>query len=362
MPRPFERPTGPLSPGRVLTLSTLAIMPVIVLLLLWFAWRALFLLVAGILLAVLLDAAARALAARTPLQRQGAFWVVLAVLGAVFTALGWFGGSTLAAEAGALRDALREQATQVAALIERFGGGREDVDGTDSLVGAMQQISAFLWRDGSPVPFAAGVMGALANAFVVLFVGIFLAASPDLYRRGLVRLFPPCLRRDAGRALAEAGAMLRSWLLGKLASMVLVGVLTYAGLALVGYPLALPLALLAGGLAFVPNIGPVLTYVPIALTGMSEGVGTALTGVAVYAVAQTLESFVITPLIQKRMVSLPPALILMAQVVGGLLFGLWGVALATPITAVLRLWVERFYVRRALEGEGHAPGEDRQAA
>jgi predicted PurR-regulated permease PerM len=144
--------------------------------------------------------------------------------------------------------------------------------------------------------------------------------------------------------------------------MTLIGVLTYAGLALIGYPLALPLALVAGGLAFVPNIGPVLTYVPIALAGLGEGAGTALSGMAVYAVAQTFESYVITPLIQKRMVSLPPALILVAQVVGGLLFGLWGVALATPITAVLRLWVERYYVGRGLEGEAPERDATREAA
>ena len=80
-----------------------------------------------------------------------------------------------------------------------------------------------------------------------------------------------------------------------------------------------------------------------------------LAGAAVYAAAQMIESYIFTPLIQKRMVSLPPALILFAQVLGGILFGLWGIALATPLAAVLRLWLERYYVRAELE---HRPPDE----
>ena len=88
---------------------------------------------------------------------------------------------------------------------------------------------------------------------------------------------------------------------------------------------------------------------PIALVGFSAGTTTLLLGLGVYAVAQTVESYVFTPVVQKHMVSLPPALILFAQVLGGIVFGLWGVALATPLAAVLRGWVGEYYVRRELE-------------
>ena len=357
---PLERSAQSLSPERILALSALMLLPPVFLAVFWLGQNAFFLLFAGILLAAILDAAIRAITGHTRLERGWAAGVVIGAVVVLIAALVWFGGRYVAGQAGDLYDALQAQAERIGNALDevRPGGGGED--DPDTLVGVIRDLGRMMGGgEGMPTSFAQNVLGGLANAFLIFFVGVFLAMNPDLYKRGVVRLFPVRHRAGVDDALHEAGHTLRQWLVGKLMSMALIAGLTLAGLLAIGYPLAVPLALLAGLLAFVPNLGPLLTYVPIALAGLSEGMGTVLTGVAIYAAAQTIESYVFTPLIQKRMVSLPPALILFAQVLGGILFGLWGIALATPLAAVLRLWLERYYVRAELEDD---PPREREAS
>ena len=349
-PGPLERPAERLSAERVLAIVALALVPILLLAVFWIGRNAFFLLFAGMLFAAILDAATRLVTNRVGLDRPPAYGIVLGLVLTVLAAVAWFGSTYLISQASDLYGALDRQADRVGNLLDRFRPGGDVAGRDETPLGVLRDLGR-MWggSDAGAMSFAAGTFGALANAFVIFFIGVFLAADPGTYKRGLVRLFPLRHRQGVDEALHDAGDTLRLWLVGKLLSMALIGALTLAGLLVVGYPLAVPLALLAGLLAFVPNLGPILTYVPIALAGFSEGTTTVLIGVAVYAVAQTVESYVFTPLIQKRMVSMPPALILFAQVLGGIVFGVWGIALATPLAAVLRLWFERYYVRETLE-------------
>lgn len=145
--------------------------------------------------------------------------------------------------------------------------------------------------------------------------------------------------------------MLRWWLVGKLLSMSIVGLLTTAGLWLLGVPLALAFGLIAAALTFVPNIGPVLSVVPPALLALTDEPRVAAYVVALYVGIQTVESYAITPIIQRRTVSLPPALTITAQVALGFLVGALGVAVATPLTAAVMTIVRVLYVERG-EGAG----------
>ena len=348
---PLERPAATLSPERILALVALALLPVLAVATFWLGQSAFFLLFAGVLVAAILDAATRGVQGYTEVSRPWSFGIVLGTLLAAIAALAWFGGSYLVGQAGELYSALDEQADRVGGMIDRVRPG-QDADGADETpLGVLRDVGRMWGGEGADaMGFVAATLGGLANAFIIFFIGVFLALDPDLYKRGLVRLFPVRHRDSVDEALHDAGDTLRRWLIGKLLSMALIFVLTFVGFLIVGYPLAIPLALLAGLLAFIPNLGPILTYVPIVLAGFSAGTTTVLIGVAIYAVAQSIESYIFTPMIQKKMVSLPPALILFAQVLGGILFGLWGIALATPVAAVLRLWIDRYYVRRELEG------------
>lgn len=138
--------------------------------------------------------------------------------------------------------------------------------------------------------------------------------------------------------------------------MAIIGACTAVGLWALGVPLALTLALLAAALTFVPNFGPILAAVPAVLLGLLESPTKALYVVLLYVGVQTVESYVLTPLIQKRTVSAPPALTILAQVLLGVLVGGLGVVLATPLTAVALVLARELYVRDVLEAGGPPEG------
>jgi predicted PurR-regulated permease PerM len=152
--------------------------------------------------------------------------------------------------------------------------------------------------------------------------------------------------------LTKAAATLSNWLAAQLMAMAVVGVLTGLGLWLIGIPLAFLLGLIAALLAFIPNIGPVIAAVPAILLAFPEGIITVSLVVGVYIFVQTLESYIITPLIQQEKVSLPPAFIIAVQLLLGVLFGLLGLALATPLAALGLTLVRELYVGDYLAREG----------
>lgn len=170
--------------------------------------------------------------------------------------------------------------------------------------------------------------------FLVVVGGIYFAVSPDLYRRMFLSLWPSRERDAVSRRLASVSEDLRHFLKAQLIAMVVVGVLTFVGLTIVGVPSALALALFAGLAEFVPMIGPVMAAAPAVLIALTMGVDTGLWTLLVFVLVQQSESNVITPLLQQRMVSLPPAVTLFAVVAFGNIFGALGVILATPLTVL----------------------------
>lgn len=193
--------------------------------------------------------------------------------------------------------------------------------------------------------------GALGNAVIILFIGLYGAIAPSTYRSGVIALVAPSVRQRADEVLDAIGQTLRDWLAAQLMAMTVVGVLTGIGLWLIGIPLAFLLGLIAALFAFIPNIGPVIAAAPAVLLAIPEGLTVTLLVIGVYLAVQTIESYVITPLIQQEKVSLPPALIISAQLLLGVLFGLIGLALATPITAVLMTFTREVYVKDYLDRE-----------
>lgn len=155
--------------------------------------------------------------------------------------------------------------------------------------------------------------------------------------------------------MSEIGRTLGQWLMGKLLSMLIVGVLTATGLALLQVPLALLLGIVAGLLDFIPYVGPIMAGVPAVLIAFSEGPQLALYVLLLFAALQLAEGYLLLPLIERRTVALPPALTIGAQVLLGALFGFAGVALATPITAVLTVAIAMLYVEDVLGDRGRRP-------
>jgi len=191
-------------------------------------------------------------------------------------------------------------------------------------------------------------VGALASIVLVLFIGLYLCVNPSTYTHALVLLFPERRRFRVRQILRELQINLTRWLLGRLLGVIIVGVATWIGLMVLGIPLALSLAVLAAGLSFIPNLGPVLSVVPAALIALTQGPNTALWVLVLYMAIQAIESYLFTPLIAKRAVSLPPVLTIVVQIVMGAHFGILGLLLAGPLATVLLVLVRMMYIEDVL--------------
>jgi predicted PurR-regulated permease PerM len=220
---------------------------------------------------------------------------------------------------------------------------QQSPDSAEQLPVSSEEVTSF-------ISSAASSLGnGLLAILIVLFVALYLAIDPHTYAAGLVRLFPVDKRPRAREVFGEVEQTLEWWLVGKFLSMFVVAVLTYVGLLLIGVPLALALTVIAGLLTFVPNFGPILSALPAILLAFVSSPMTAAYVALLYLAVQTVESYLITPLIQQRTVSLPPALTIVAQVAMGVLLGAGGVILATPLTAAALVIVRRVYIQDTLE-------------
>lgn len=193
--------------------------------------------------------------------------------------------------------------------------------------------------------------GALGNIVIILFIGLYGAINPGLYRHTVNLLLAPAIRQRGEEAMQATVGTLRQWLLAQLLLMMIVGVLIGFGLWFAGVPLAFALGLIAGLLAFIPNIGPVIAIVPALLLAFPEGWSTVLIVIGIYLAVQTIESYIIMPLIQQEKVALAPALVIIVQVFFGTLFGLLGLLLATPLAAAAMTLIRETYINRYLEQE-----------
>lgn len=338
---PEAAPAQPSFVRRALIVVGLAGLAVALGLLLWFGIQVLLLVFAGVLLAVFLrglaDLASRYL-------RLSAGWslalVVLALVG-LTVAAGLFMGATIAGQIDTLLESLPNSIGQLQERVKSYPGGQRLAKYLEESSQNMPQGSQLLER---ATGFASAALGVVANMVIVLFVGLYLAYEPKIYTGGIVKLTPPASRGRAREVLNHLGETLWRWLLGRLFSMAVIGVLTGVGLWLLGMPLVLTLALIAAVLNFIPNIGPLLSAVPAMLLAFSQGPWQPLYVGLLYLSVQTLESYLITPFVQQRMVSLPPVLIISAQVLFGVVFGFLGLLLATPIAASLLVLVQMLYV------------------
>jgi predicted PurR-regulated permease PerM len=199
-----------------------------------------------------------------------------------------------------------------------------------------------------------GFLGAL---LVMVISAIYLAAQPELYRLGLIKLFPPRLHAQAAKKIDHIGNTLRLWLIGQLIQMILIGVLSGLAAWIIGLPSAIALGLIAFAAEFVPYLGPIIAAVPAVLVAATIDTTAMLWTIAAYLIIHQIEGNLFTPLIQRRLVLVPPAVMLLGIVAISLLFGPPAVIFAAPIVVVVFIAVKVLYVRDTLGEDTEIPGE-----
>ena len=299
---------------------------------LWYSRTAILLAFAGILLAIVLYGASRALADLTKLPRLVMLAVVVLTVALFFFLVFATAGPTLAQQIAQLARGIAAGATTLTKELASFADQANLLQNVD----LVQLLSGFLSPWGiatGATSFALSIVGLVSAGLIVLFFGIYFAADPDTYVQLVARLAPEERRGATLQMMYETGDLLRRWLIGQGISMALIGSFTYVGLLILGVPIAFVLALFAGLAGFLPYLGPIIGAVPMVLVAGGESLDLALWVVGLYALIQFLESYLLTPLIQARAVSMPPAVVILSQLVLGAVFGILGLALATPIAA-----------------------------
>src|ERR1035437_7467010 len=303
----------------------------VVLTLAWMVRVILLLLFAGLIGALLLSILTEWVQAKLKIRRSLALATVIATFIACVGLGLWMRGPAMAEQFSALQSDLPAAAHQVLTRIQAQNWGRwllSRYADIDQLTGG---LSFAITRIGGAVVTTAS---ALVGLYVVVAVSLFVSAEPTQYLKGLHRLTPNAWHVRFDLCLSCAIRMLRSWLIAKGVSMLCIGALVSAGLWALGVPLAGTLGIIAGMLTFIPNLGPILSFLPAALLAFAisppKGVLTAL----LFCLAHFLEGSIITPLVERQIVTLPPALTLSVQLILATLTGPLGVALAAPCTAV----------------------------
>jgi predicted PurR-regulated permease PerM len=320
----------------------------------WTLSEVLLLVFAAALLAILLRGFARNIERLLPLTPGWSLTLaVVIVLSVVGGAVMLFG-----VQVGAQVDTLFE------ALPRAWEAARDRLRDFGPVGAAIDNFGDKVFSDGNMAGrltgFLSTALGVAADLLLILFGALYFAAQPALYRDGVVVLFPPAQREQVANALNRCGEALWQWLLGQLISMAIVGVLTATALTLLGLPTALALGLFAGLAEFVPVVGPIAAALPALIIALSQSYDMTLWVLAIFIVIQQVEGYVLQPIVQRRMVSLPPALLLFAIVAVAILFGGLGVLLAAPLTVVVFVLVRELYLRGAL-GEKVKPVVRRKA-
>jgi predicted PurR-regulated permease PerM len=305
----------------------------------------LLLIIGGMVFAVVLDGGTRLLGRVLPIGRG---WRLALVTIAGFAFVGWvfyFAGTTLAGQAEELRIVVSEQGRRLFSFLVELGLMPSDGPGLQSF---SQQLLGGVGRLTTAVSTA---VGAVASILMIMVIGIFVAIEPRLYDRGFAWMLPVENRSRFYEISEKVGFTLRRLLAGRIVGMVFEGVFTFAMLAIGGVPMAALLGLLTGMLAFIPNIGAIVSGVLMVAVGFSAGPGEGLWAIFVYFFVQNVDGYLVVPYIARRTVDLAPALVLAAQLLFGALFGILGLLLADPILAAIKVTLQKLSEPKIAEAE-----------
>ena len=307
--------------------------------------------------ACMVDGGARLLGKALPIGRGIRVGIVLLLVTAFFIWLGYFAGSQISQQASEFPSIINEQLSRLIAFLQSKGFAI----GSDDIQNMASNMASGI---GTVTQAIGGLFGGLTTLFLIIIIGIYLAIDPRIYERGVAWMIPARQRGAFYDTLSHQAFTLRRLMAGRLVGMTFEGLFTWVLLAFGGMvigiepvPMAALLGLLTGLLAFIPNIGAIISGILMTLVGFSGGTDMGLYTIFVYFLVQNFDGYVLVPMIAKKTVDLAPALVLSAQLIFGVLFGLLGLALADPLLAMIKVALERRSAR--VKGEvrpAHAPG------
>ena len=326
----------------------------------WYYAATLFLIFAGVLLGVALNAITAMLGQLVRLPHALRLTIVCLVLAALLSGAIFLGGTTVAQQATALSDTIKSQLVSVRAFLEDHGidtsyfdlgnPGASADSSTPATPGAathnLPSAGTIASSGGAIVSqtlkLLLGAVGAVGNFFIVLFLGLTSAAQPGVYRKGLLYMAPARHRARTTVIVDRIGETLERWLIAQIITMFAVFLVTWIGLAIIGIQSSFILGIQAGLLAFIPTVGALLAGVIVVLASLASGWVAAASAFALFLGVHALESYILTPIIQRQALDIPPATLFAFQILLGVVFGIWGLALALPLMAIVKVMIDYF--------------------
>jgi predicted PurR-regulated permease PerM len=311
------------------------------------AFRVVLLLFAGVLVGVLLNAMANLIGRVAPIPYRAAVGLVCVILLALTVGFFWYAGPAVADQAGDFAEAVSAGVEQLGEMLSQYDWGERILEQAPSADELLQRLGS------------GGVLGQLTGVFstvlggafdlvIILFAGLYFALDPRVYVDNAIRLFPKH-RRERMQEVAQATARaLKLWFVGQFISMAFVAVFVTLGLWILGVPLAVMIGVISFLLGFIPYLGPILAAVPALLVALLVSPTMVLYVAILYFILEQLQSYVVIPLVQERAVSLPPVLLIGAQLLFAAVSGILGIALATPITVVVVVFIQMLYIEDGL--------------
>jgi predicted PurR-regulated permease PerM len=326
--------------------------------LLWFAWRyvdTLFLIFAGILFGVALSAMTHLLGRFVRLSQPVRLVIVCLAVVALLSGVLAVGGATIAEQATALSNTIKSQLVTAKSFLEKKGVDTSYFELGDKPEAPTESGNAWSHLPspgtlassggaiiGQTLKVLFGTVSVVGNFFIILFLGLAVAAQPAVYRNGLIFIAPARHRARTIAIIDRIGETLQRWLLAQMLTMLAVFAVTWLGLALIGIPSSFILGIQAGLLAFIPTVGALIGGLIVVLASLSSGWIAALSAFILFLGVHLLESYVLTPIIQRQALDIPPATLFAFQILLGVVFGLWGLALALPLIATAKVIIDYF--------------------
>lgn len=291
--------------------------------------------------ASLIDGGARLLGRVLPIGRGARVGIVLLFTILFVAWLSWFAGSTVSQEAAQFPEIIERQVGELVtwARAQGFEVSTNQI---------REYAGTFLSGIGTVTRALGGILGGLTTGVLIIIIGIYVALEPKSYERGVAWMLPREHRDGFYDTVKKMGYTMRRLMAGRLIGMAFEALFTYAMLAWVAplvvgqaVPMAVLLAILTGLLAFIPNLGAIISGALMVLVGFSGGVDMGIYTIATYLLVQNFDGYIIVPMIAKKTVDLAPALVLAMQLIMGILFGILGLLLADPMLAMIKVALER---------------------
>ncbi|WP_316190513.1 AI-2E family transporter [Bradyrhizobium sp. SZCCHNS2096] len=336
----------------------------------WYYAAAVFLMFAGMLLGVGLNAMTNRLGHMLHWPHAIRLIIVCLALAALLAGVVSLFGATIADQTKVLSDTIKSQLGNVKAFLEGHGIDTSYFDFSSSTTSGSERTAPAATQShslpsGLPSPSALassggaivtqtlkvllGTVSAVGNIFIVLFLGLAFAAQPSVYRSGLLFLAPSKYREQATVIVDRISDTLERWLIAQMITMFAVFLVTWIGLSIIGIQAAFILGIQAGLLAFVPTVGAIIAGVIVVLASLASGWVAAASAAVLFLGVHAMESYVLTPLIQRQALDIPPATLFAFQILLGIVFGIWGLTLALPLLAIAKVVIDYFKTDHTVE-------------